>query len=248
MLCRSALVALLLVSSAAMAKPEAKITKVKFKTAGSSFNVAISGTNFGSSPVTLPCNSCTAPELKFIDNANFRTAETPNILTWTNTSITLSGVTGAKGDSISLVVTNDQLASIATAGGNFPGSHPRIKSLSFSGKGKNLTMTITGTGFGAAPSGIPGSIDIPYFQFLNWRAVDGYSAGYTGQGYTDTLTLNYSSWSDTQILIDGFGSAYGEDGWTAKPKNPFIITIYSTQGAIIPGQTGPQTSIGGRLP
>jgi hypothetical protein len=247
MVCRATLALILLASSGAMAKPEAKIKKVKFTAVGSSFNVSITGQNFGNSPVSLPCDSCAAPELKFIDNANFRVIETPNILTWTDTSITLSDVTGEKADSISLVITNDTLNSIATAGGNFPGKHPTIKNVTFSGNGKNLVMTITGSGFGSAPSGVPGSTDIPYFQFLDWRAVDGYSAGYVGQGYTDTLTLNYASWSNTQIVINGFGSEYGDDGWTAKRGDPYIITVFEPPGKT-PGQTGPQTSLGGRLP
>jgi hypothetical protein len=108
-------------------------------------------------------------------------------------------------------------------------------------------MTIAGSGFGNTPSGVPGSTDIPYFQFLDWRAVDGYSAGYEGQGYTDTLTLNYASWSNTQIVINGFGSEYGDNGWTAKRGDPYIITVFEPPGKI-PGQTGPQTSLGGRLP
>jgi len=243
---RSAIGALLL-SSAAWAAPGAKITKVTISPGGGSFDVTIAGRDFGASPVSLPCNACTAPELKFLDNATFRNIETPNILTWTNTSITVSGVTGAAGDSISLVATNDALGSIATSGGNFPGKHPKIKSVALSGSGQSLHMVITGSGFGNAPQGVPGNTVIPYFQFLDWKAANGFSAGYTGQGYTDTVTLNYVSWSDTQIVIDGFGGQYGQNGYTVASGDPFIITQFTPPG-MIPGQTGPQTSKGGRVP
>ncbi len=246
MVCRF-VAALLLLSSAAWANPAAKITKVTISPDGGSFGVAIKGKDFGAPPVTLPCNACTAPELKFFDNATFRNIETPNILTWTKTSITLSGVTGSAGDSISLIITNDSSGSIATSGGNFPGKHPKIKSATLSGSGQTLHMVITGSGFGRAPQGVPGNTVIPYFQFLDWRAVNSFSAGYTGQGYTDTVTLNYASWSDTQIVIDGFGGQYGQDGYSIASGDPFIITLFAPPG-IIPGQTGPQTSTGGRVP
>jgi hypothetical protein len=247
MVCRAAFGAVLLISSAAWAAPATKITQVKISHSGGSFGVAIAGRHFGASPVSLPCNACTAPELKFFDNAKFRSIEAPNILTWTDSSITLSGVTGAAGDSISLVITNDALHSIATSGGNFPGKHPSIKSVVFSGSGQNLQMVIAGSGFGSAPQGVPGNTVIPYFQFLDWKAINSFSAGYTGQGYTDTVTLNYVSWSDTQIVIHGFGGQYGQNGYTVTPGDPFIITQFTPPG-IIPGQTGPQTSKGGRLP
>jgi len=239
--------AMLLASPAVFAKPVAQITKVTVTKSGTSYDVTIAGRNFGSAPFALPCRACTAPELKFLNNANFRTSEAPDVLSWTDTAIKLSSVSGGAGDSISVVVTNNRLDSVAAAGGNFPGTHPHISRITFSGSGAALKIVVIGTGFGSAPEGVPGSVDIPYFQFLNWRPVNGYSAGYTGQGYTDTLTLNYKFWSDTQIVVDGFGAAYGEDGWTAKPGDPFVITVFETPG-ITPGQTGPQTSKGGALP
>ncbi len=152
--------AMLLASPAVFAKPVAQITKVAVTKSGTSYDVTIAGRNFGSAPFALPCRACTAPELKFLDNANFRTLEAPDVLSWTDTAIKLSSVSGAAGDSISVVVTNNRLNSVAAAGGNFPGTHPHITRITFSGSGAALKIVVIGTGFGSAPEGVPGSVDI----------------------------------------------------------------------------------------
>ena len=125
--------------------------------------------------------------------------------------------------------------------------------MAFSGAGANLQITITGTGFGAAPPGVPGNTDIPFLNFLDWNVKNPgqdnfpWAAGWQAQGITDTVTLKYASWSDTQIVATGFGGAYGTDGFAANKKDPYLILLWTPPG-VNPGSTGPQTAIGGRLP
>ncbi|MDA8118465.1 MAG: hypothetical protein M0Z85_00105 [Gammaproteobacteria bacterium] len=46
-----------------------------------------------------------------------------------------------------------------------------------------------------------------------WSAGDGGTA----------VTLKYASWSNTQIVVDGFSGAYGQNGWVVVPGNAFIV-------------------------
>ena len=70
--------------------------------------------------------------------------------------------------------------------------------------------------------------------------------GWNGQGLTDTVTFNYKSWTNTQIVIGGFGGAYGTDGFIATKGDPYVFLLWQTPG-IVAGSTGPQTGKGGRV-
>ena len=231
-----------------------KITSVVLKATGTTFKATISGKGFGTSPVALPCNGCTIPELTLTDAPSLARAVPSNIIAWTDSKITLTGLSGTAGDAFFLAVKNDAVKNLATWGGNLPvkGTTPKITGVAFSGSGKSLAITIKGTGFGSAPAGIPGTVDVPYFDFLDWvvkkpgQFNQPWGAGGNPQGFTDTVTANYVSWSDTQIVIHGFGGAYGTNGLIAEKNDPFVVVLWQPPG-IIAGQTGPQTSFGGRI-
>lgn len=98
---------------------------------------------------------------------------------------------------------------------------PGVQSVNFKGAGKDLKITITGYGFGSFPYSLPYNGDVPgqfYFSTIGsndqeWSAGDGGTA----------VTLRYQSWSNTQIVINGFGGLYGQNGWVVVPGKAFTI-------------------------
>jgi hypothetical protein len=232
---------------------EMKITKAG--TSGTTWKIALTGSNLGTAPVSLPCRRCAIRALQVIDMTDISHAEAVNILTWTDKTITLSGVQGAAGEGVLVAVKNRALKNVATRGGHFPTTAvvPTISRVEFSGAGQPLAITVTGTGFGPAPSGIPGKVNVPYFEFVDWNIKRPnsedfpWNAGYDGQGFIDGVTLNYVSWSDKKIVIHGFTGRYGDNGWSSRSGDPYAILLWQVPG-VTAGQTGPQTAKAGRLP
>ncbi len=232
------------------------ISKVAFKKAGTTFSVTITGNQFGTAPSGVPCTNCAIAEFSLVEAAQLVTPVSYNITSWTNTSITLTDAAVSVGDTVFVAAKNDTLKNIASWAGNVPGKvttpNPKITKVTFSGSGATLQITITGTGFGAAPAGVPGTTDIPYLEYLEWGVKDPmqynypWGAGWNGQGLTDTVTFNYKSWTNTQIVIGGFGGAYGTDGFIATKGDPYVFLLWQTPG-IVAGSTGPQTGKGGRV-
>ena len=240
----------------ALAAPPPTITGVTFTSKAGVLSGVVRGKSFGAAPAGVPCNSCAVAEFGFTATKNIFASLNYNITAWTNTKITLTGITGANpGDAVFAAVKNDALKNVATWGGNLPGGsgNPVIKSVAFSGSGKNLRITVSGSGFGPAPSGVPGTGDTPYFNFVQYNIVSPnqdnfpWGAGWQAQGIVDTTTLKYASWSDKQIVITGFAGAYGTDGFVNEKHDPYFIWLWTPPGQN-PGSTGPQTAIVGRLP
>jgi hypothetical protein len=231
-----------------------KISKVTFTTTGSTFGATVTGLHFGAAPAGVPCSPCSVAEFTLTDLPHITSAVSYGISAWSDTYVTLTNITAPAADGVDIVLKNDTLKNYATWGGNFPGKakNPKIKSVTFSGSGATLKITITGTGFGAAPAGVPGTVDIPYLNFLDWNVkAPGqfnvpWGAGWAAQGLSDTVTLNYASWTDTQIVINGFGGAYGSNGLTVSANDPYVIWLWQPPGTN-PGSTGPQTAKGGRI-
>lgn len=115
---------------------------------------------------------------------------------------------------------------------------PQVTGVSFSGSGQNTTITITGSGFGQAPQALPYNGDLSDFAFNTslWQAGTGSNA----------VTLNYTSWSSTQIVINGFGDQYGQgpsyqDNWQLVPNGAYWVTVTNPQ-------SGQSTQYDGTLP
>ncbi len=127
----------------------------------------------------------------------------------------LSGLQANPYNQILVSVTNPQNKTVgvlsATTSTSIKLTSTKIATVAFAGSGRNLHMTITGSGFGAAPPGVPGEMDLPFFLFTDvpLKSV-GWNAGYIGCGNNDSVALDYRSWSDKKIVISGFGSAYGK--------------------------------------
>ncbi len=247
---------LLATTTAVAANPLPTITHVKFTAHDGTYDATIIGRNFGVPPVALPCNACTIPELTLRNMVAVSTDEPLTITAWTDTSISVSGITGRPGDAVWVAVKNDALNNLGVYSRNLPcgEGHPKITSIALSGDGMTRQIIVTGYGFGSAPPGVPGSTDILYFSFWDWNIRDPNPSNFpwsgglrAASGGRDAVLLNYASWTDTQIVIAGFGSGYGGFyDWTAKHGDPFAVTVWATSGPA--NWTGPQTGKAGRLP
>ena len=241
--------------TAALGAPAPTVTKVKFSGSTGAYKATITGKSFGPPPAGVPCNACAIAEFNLTATNNIFASLTYNITAWTNTAITLTGINGSAGDAVYTAIKNDAAKNVATWGGNFPGGkgNPAITSVAFSGKGASTTITVTGTGFGEAPGGVPGTGNIPYLNFVQYSIKNPmqynypWGAGWQAQGINDNVTLKYTSWTNTKIVISGFAGDYGMDGFVTVKNDPYFIWLWTPPG-INPGSTGPQTAIGGRIP
>jgi hypothetical protein len=221
------------------------VKKVKITGSNGTFKVTLDGSGFGAPPVELPCPNCNIIELQIWTLAP-PANQFGTITTWSDTKITITGVGGAAGQPLFFAVTDDQTGTRGTGSGKIPGgsARPVIKSVTFSGYGASLQITVLGQGFGPAPSGVPGTTDLAYFEFADW--VNGYpwTAGYTNGMSSDTVTLNYTSWSNKKIVISGFGGAYGSDGFTVNSGDAIAVAVDQVQtGTSNPGPQAGKTSV-----
>jgi hypothetical protein len=169
---------------------------------------------------------------------------------WSDTQIQIGGLSAQPGDAVQIWASNAATGASATWGGNVPGGagNPRIDSVNFSGSGANLHVTINGSGFGDAPATMPFTGDLDQFIFADQRTHSGAGAFEAGghrwrRGQRDAVTVNFQSWSDNQIVIDGFAGAYGRgDANTIQSGDPVYIVVWRSSDA---SQAGPQTAWGG---
>jgi hypothetical protein len=236
------------------AKTLPTIFKLRLVQKQSGVTVRIFGAHFGKSPVKLPCRKCNIPELNlwyFVGDP-----QGPNevdITQWDDSYIELAGLTGTPGNTAIIAIKNDSLGKqgeTVDATANLPGGPavPKIRRLTFLRDRKHLKIIVEGRGFGVAPAGVPGSIDTAYFQLWTWVTGGGHSnypwsAGHDG----NSVTMNYESWTDSRIVITGFGSLYhaGEEGWVARPGYAVAVTLSNNPGG---GAVGPSTGKASRLP
>jgi hypothetical protein len=225
----------------AMAQTVPTITKIRTRAHGDEFVVRITGTNFGVSPVKLPCMHCTKPEMEFFPFGD--PAGPVNIKIWTDTEIELSGIQFAPGTTCLLAVRNDALGTDVSGALNLPGGAqpPNIRHVILRRFHGHTKITVNGRGFGSAPPGVPGTTDIPYFGFLTWVTgqspqSDDYPWSAGGPG--NAVELNYESWSDNRIVVSGFSNTYGDDGWVVKKGYAAAVVVYNVlpnKGGVGPG-------------
>jgi len=89
----------------------------------------------------------------------------------------------------------------------------------FSGSGQNARLVVNGSGFGAPPVSMPFTGDICCNAFYFYDITNVWTAGHGGDG----VTINYASWSDTQIVVDGFAGCYGCNNWVDNPGDAIEI-------------------------
>jgi hypothetical protein len=225
-----------------------QINTVQFSGSAGNYTLTLKGSGFGKPTVSLPFTG---------DVANFRIADgaqlghgewgytgDANALayeSWSDSTIAVAGFGGQPCDSVTLAVWNSASKLGGTWGGNVPCSvsPPQITSVALSGTGTALQIVVHGTGFGSAPSTLPpqGTAgDSNYFWFLDFRSHCGassslFEAGFDrwGANSPDAVTVHYQSWTDDQIIISGFGGAYGTGCATYVAGDPIAIVVYNSE-------------------
>lgn len=236
------------------AEPLPKIDNVEFSGGSAGINVTLNGSNFGTAPVDVPCNQCTPIEVQVLDLAVEGVPEVINVASWTNTSISLPNLTVNPGDALEIDVYSDSVGNAGAWGGVVPREKglPKITSIKISGSGAALTVTVNGSGFGSAPSGVGQNGNSPFFVFSDVNNAstgtggERWNAGFCGSYECDGVTMGYVSWSDTQIVMSGFGSSYGSNNWFVNPSDAFCVGVWPSTSTS-DGTTG-GTAKCGRLP
>ncbi|MCL4449585.1 MAG: IPT/TIG domain-containing protein [Actinobacteria bacterium] len=217
-------------------------------------------------PCSSSCNASNFATMDYAKATPFQNNLTYQ--TWTNSQIVVGGFTGTPGDGVDVTLWNSATYLGAAWGGNIPIAPvgtPQITSVSFSGSGATTQMTVNGSGFGSAPTQLgsgPFTGDINQFEFVDWRWYDcgsgsnttnnegigqgSFMAGFNGWGASNpnadlpnSVTLNYQSWSNTQIVVNGFSSSYGQGCNLLSPGDPISITVWNSSDT---SATGPQTT------
>jgi hypothetical protein len=235
------------------------IDSVRFSGGPGDYTLSIEGHGFGTSVVSLPFRG---------DVPNFRIGDKAkacewgytgdgyglNYLFWSDTNVVVSGFGGQPGDAIIVAVWNADSGAGATWGGKVPGGAltPRIRWVRLSGGGRDLHIIVRGEGFGPPPADLPPSGSpghSRYFSFQDFHGHCGFasslfSAG--GRGWDtaklDAVGLIFESWSDTDIVISGFGDGYGAGCATYEAGDPVAVALW-TSASIDRG--GRQTAWGG---
>ena len=214
-----------------------RIHDVAFTGKNGNFSATITGTDFGVAPDGIPCTACQPLQIQIVDIVSQPAQQVINVTSWSDTSITVTGIAANKGDSVRVGVYNQTLGNVDTWGGPVIAqkkSTPIITGIAKSGEGVNLSLTITGSGFGPAPAGIGDNFSSPFFVFTDYNiqlpGSDGFpwNGGFCGQNDCNAVLVNISSWSDTQIVMDGFGNSYGND-WVVNPHDAFCVGVWSSQ-------------------
>ena len=200
--------------------------------------ITISGSGFGThTPYTGDSNY-----IELIDTSaggwdagHAGAAVTLAVSSWTNTQIVLSGFSGSygshgwcisPGDQLSIRVWNAQT-------GNGPAAYPitvssgtntcalAISSVSSILPQQTQTITISGSDFGTQA---PYTGDSNYIELIDTSA-GGWDAGHSGAA----VTLAVSSWTNSQIVLSGFGSAYGTHSWCISPGDQLSVKVWNAQ-------------------
>jgi uncharacterized protein (TIGR03437 family) len=232
-----------------------QITAVQFSGNSGAYTLTITGSGFGNPTVTLPYTGDVS-NFRIGDDAQIGFGEwgytgDANVLgyeSWTDTSVTVSGFGGSPGDAIIIALWNASSGVAATWGGTVPttASGPRITSVQLSGTGQNLQIVVKGSGFGSAPMAMPFTGDLNYFWFLDFQSQHRFEAGSQRWNVVgpDSVSLNYASWSDSQIVIAGFAGTYGQGSAIYQAGDAIAVAIWNTSDTSF---TGPQTAWGGAV-
>ncbi|HEY1614053.1 MAG TPA: hypothetical protein VGF97_10220 [Rhizomicrobium sp.] len=212
-----------------------KILGVSFTGSPGNYSATITGKNFGPTPEGIPCTACQPLQVQVVDLVSQPAQQVINVTAWSDTSVTVTGLALAKHDALRIAIYNQTIGNVGAWGGNvsFTKGMPHIGTIVPSGSGQNLTLTINGSGFGDAPDVIGQNTNSPFFVFTDYNAMapgtDGFpwNAGFCGQNDCNGVTIGYVSWTDTQIVVSGFGSEYGgSSNWEVNPKDAFCVGIW----------------------
>jgi protein involved in polysaccharide export with SLBB domain len=218
------------------------IRAVHFSRIGQNMHIEVDGAGFGAAPQTMPFTGGTN-YFTFTDvSQGSWTAGGSNssvdlqYTSWTDTRIVIDGfgtqygseVIVARGDNVTIMVKNATSSVSATWTGTLQpglpppldpgGPTPIVAAVHFSRIGQNMHIEVDGAGFGAAPQTMPFTGGTNYFTFT-----DVSQGKWTAGGSNSSVDLQYTSWTDTRIVIDGFGTQYGSEVIVAPGDN---VSIY----------------------
>src|SRR6185437_343546 len=199
------------------------ISAVHFSNIGPNLRIEVDGAGFGLPTVTLPYVG-EIPNFLFTDvthNWSFGQPGQGNLqyTSWTDTRIVVNGFGSsfnasdilAAGDTIAIEVQNTKSTEFTIWTGmlragvspapDFGGPTPVITGVRFSNIGPNMRIEVDGGGFGSPAVTLPYVGEIPNFLFTD--VTHNWSFGQPGQG-----NLQYTSWTDTRIVVNGFGSSF----------------------------------------
>jgi hypothetical protein len=211
-----------------------RIQGVSFTGSAGNYTATITGVNFGPTPDGIPCTACQPLQLQVVELASQPTQQVINVTAWSNNSITVTGIALPAGDALRIAVYNQTAGNVGAWGGKVSASKgvPHIGSIAVSGSGQSLTLTISGSGFGAAPDVVGQNTNSPYFVFTDYNAdapgTNGFpwNAGFCGANDCDGVTIGYVSWTDSQIVVSGFGGDYGDGNWVSNPSDAYCVGIW----------------------
>jgi hypothetical protein len=107
---------------------------------------------------------------------------------------------------------------------------PLITSVSAITNDGTQTIIISGSGFGSAAPYVDqdsSSLEIAD-ETTAWQAC------YSGLG--NVVTCSIMSWTNTTIVLSGFGSYYGYVNWTYQPGNSLTVSVWNAQSGSGPGE------------
>lgn len=232
------------ISTIAAATPNANAT-LNTTTTVSGTTVTLSGTTtpYAQVNVLVPSSTTTGPAIAWQCNQSLPYSTTcfdpTNGLTTLiangngQFSLTGSGQINAGTITASLIGANG--ATISTSQKSLGGMG--VSSTSFTGTGRNTVITINGNDFGTLPQGTPFTGDTIYMGFNDLTNVWG--AGAEAGQNMNAITINIAKWTNTEIVINGFGNAYGlSSNWVLNAGDKYVIWIVNPQ-------TGKSTSVTG---
>ena len=217
---------------------EPNITSVDTVPSGtSSWNFSVSGSDLGTAPAASASDSSYLNLVDVTQHFSIGYIGSPvpvRVSSWTNTgmSISISSVgtyTVGAGDDMTLAVVNPQTGVISNQYQfTMPAAAPAANSPVISGvamqplagAADNWTITITGSNFGTNTTPLSTSPDLLILDTTN-----NVPAGNTG----DTVTANVTSWTDSQIVIQGCGGQYGQPGLAINSGDKLTVTITNPQ-------------------
>jgi hypothetical protein len=91
------------------------------------------------------------------------------------------------------------------------------------------TIMLTGSGFGTQN---PYNYDSHYLEIADLTG--NWTAGWINNGNPNQVTLNVTSWTNTQIVIQGFTGAYGQNNWVLHPGDQVQVSVWNPQSGAGP--------------
>src|SRR3984885_10647515 len=163
---------------------------------------------------------------------------TLNVTSWTDSQIVIQGFTGNygqnnwvlnPGDKIQVSVWNPQsnagpATQTVTVGASTGSSMPVLTSVSPIVAQPNQTITLSGSGFGTQT---PYNGDSQYLEIADLTG--NWIAGWINNGSPNQVTLNVTSWTDSQIVIQGFTGDYGQNNWVLNPGDKIQVSVWNPQ-------------------